>query len=168
MRSETRERVILGEIVINAELKEVWEAWTTEAGITSFFAPDCTIDLRPDGAYEIYFNHESPPGERGGEGLRVMSLQPMKMFSFTWNAPPSLPQVRGQRTHVILRFYQEEGKTRVTLHHDGWGTGGEWDKAYDYFQRAWKEIVLPRLKYRFEHGPIDWNDPPSVELLAEQ
>jgi uncharacterized protein YndB with AHSA1/START domain len=168
VRTGSRERVILCEVLINAELREVWEAWTTEVGITSFFAPDCNIDLRPDGAYEIFFNPGSPPGERGGEGLRVMSLQPMKMFSFTWNAPPSLPRVRGQRTHVILRFYPEEGGTSVTLHHDGWGTGGEWDKAYDYFQHAWKEIVLPRLKYRFEHGPIDWNDPPSVELLAVQ
>jgi len=90
----------------------------------------------------------------------------MKMLSFSWNAPPSLPQVRGQRSHVVIRFYQEASGIRVTLYHDGWGTGGEWDKAYEYFQRAWTEIVLPRLRYRFDHGPIDWNDPPSVEALA--
>jgi hypothetical protein len=96
-----------------------------------------------------------------------MAVQPMGMFSFTWNAPPSLPEVRGQRTHVVLRFHQEgEDLTRVSLHHDGWGTGGEWDEAYEYFQRAWNDIVLPRLKYRFERGPIDWDDPPGLEELA--
>jgi uncharacterized protein YndB with AHSA1/START domain len=167
MANETRERIIEGEIIVEADLNDVWDAWTTEAGITSFFAPACKIDIRPDGAYEIYFDPKAPVGEWGGEGLRILSIQPGKMLSFTWNAPPSLPEVRGQRTHVIIRFYELDDKVRVTLHHDGWGSGGEWDKAYEYFQRAWNQVVLPRLKYRFERGPVDWSDPPGIETLAE-
>ncbi len=161
------EKAIFTEVKVKAALEDVWHAWTTEEGIKTFFAPACNVDLRPDGMYEIYFNPESPPGERGGEGLRVMSIQPMKMFSFTWNAPPVLSEVRGQRTHVGIRFISEEGGTRVVLYHDGWGSGGEWDKAFEYFQIAWKEVVLPRLKYRFEHGPVDWDDPPSNETLSK-
>ncbi len=43
------------------------------------------------------------------------------------------------------------------------------DEAYDYLVRAWSDIVLPRLKYRFEKGPVDWNNPPSqVELKGLQ
>ena len=160
------EKVIFAEVKVNGELKDVWDAWTTEKGIKTFLAPACKVNLRPDGMYEVYFNPKAPPGERGGEGLRVMSIQPMKMFSFTWNAPPTLPDVRGQRTHVVVRFAPEEGGTRVTLYHDGWGSGGEWDKAFEYFGKAWKKVVLPRLKYRFEHGPVDWNDPPSIETLS--
>ena len=163
---ENNERAIFTEIIVNAELTEVWDAWTTEKGIKSFFAPACNVDIRPGGAYEIYFNPEAPSGERGGEGLRVMAVQPTKMLSFTWNAPPSLPQVRGQYTHVVLRFFNEAEGTRVTLYHDGWGSDGEWDEAFVYFQRAWTDIVLPRLKYRFENGPIDWNDPPGHEILS--
>jgi hypothetical protein len=53
-------------------------------------------------------------------------------------------------------------RTRVLLRHDGWGEGGEWDGAFEYFNRAWKRTVLPRLKYRFESGPIDWNSPPDL------
>ncbi len=160
------EKAVYAEIKVNADLKDVWEAWTTEDGIKTFLAPECRVDLRPDGMYEIYFDLDAPPGERGGEGLRVLAVQPMQMFSFTWNAPPTLPEVRGQRTHVVLRFYPEGGGTRVTLYHGGWGTGSEWDKAFDYFQSAWGRTVLPRLKYRFEHGPVDWDDPPSIETLA--
>ena len=157
MTPDEPERAIRGEIVVPAGLDEVWDAWTTEDGVTSFFAPACNIDLRPDGQYEILFDPSAPPGERGGEGLRVMAVQPMNMLSFTWNAPPSLPQVREQRTHVVIRLSAEDRhSTRVTLHHDGWGTGGQWEDAYRYFERAWNQIVLPRLKRRFEHGPIDW------------
>ena len=159
MTSTESERAIRSEVIVGGTIHEVWDAWTTEEGVTSFLAPACNIDLRPDGVYEILFDPSAPPGERGGEGLRVMAIQPKTMFSFTWNAPPSLPQVRSQRTHVIIRLSAEdERNTRVTLHHDGWGAGGQWDDAYRYFDRAWNQIVLPRLVPRFEHGPIDWGE----------
>lgn len=160
------EKLIFIETTIKASLEETWQAWTTEEGVRSFLAPACKIDLHPDGEYEIYFNPDAPAGERGGEGNQVMVVQPIQMFSFSWNAPPSLPEVRDQRTHVVLRFYQEQEDTRVTMRHDGWGTGGQWDEAYKYFERAWGEVVFPRLKYRFERRPVDWEDPPSMEELA--
>lgn len=156
------ERAVTGDVVVNASLEEVWKAWTTEQGAKEFFAPDCNIELVPDGAYEIFFNPDAEPGLRGGDGMRVMAMQPQRMLSFTWNAPPSLPEVRGQRTFVVMRFDAEgEDQTRVTLHHTGWGDGGEWDEAFDYFDRAWNRTVLPRLQYRFEHGPVDWENPPD-------
>lgn len=153
-------RAILANVAINSNVKLVWDSWTTEDGAKAFFAPDCKIELRPDGPYEMYFAPESPEGLRGGEGCRVMAIQPMHMFSFTWNAPPSLPQVRGHYTHVTLLFTEEEQGTKLTLMHDGWGKGGEWDKAYRYFNVAWKQVVIPRLINYLETGPIDWENPP--------
>jgi len=72
------------------------------------------------------------------------------MLSFTWNAPPSLPEARQHRTHVTIRLYPlHDRQTRVALCHDGWGEDGEWDEAFSYFTRAWGEIVLPSLVKRF-------------------
>lgn len=157
-----KERRMQGEILVAAGLNDVWEAWTTEAGAKTFFAPDCEIDLKPGGAYEMYFDLDSPPGLRGGEGCRILAVQPMMMLSFTWNAPPSLPEIRGNFTHVMVRLSQEDSGTRVILAHDGWGSGGEWDKAFDYFKGAWFKVVLPRLKYRFAQSPINWQNPPDL------
>jgi uncharacterized protein YndB with AHSA1/START domain len=156
-------RQIEYEIRISTPVSQVWLAWTTNEGVRSFFAPECKIDLRVGGAYEIYFNPNGPAGERGGEGLTILAIQPERMFSFTWNAPPSLPKVRGQFTHVTL-YFQESGKdqTTLTLVHDGWGEGGQWDQAFDYFTRTWGEVVLPRLEYSFREGPVDWEDPPNL------
>lgn len=81
--------------MVDAELMDVWDAWATEAGAKTFFAPDYKIDLQPSGVYEMYFSIESPPGLRGGEGYRIFALQPTSMLSFTWNTLPSLPEVRG-------------------------------------------------------------------------
>jgi uncharacterized protein YndB with AHSA1/START domain len=156
-------KLISFQISVPAAINEVWAAWTTEEGANTFFAPKCKIDLKPGGAYEMLFDLDAPPGEQGGEGMIILALQPETMFSFTWNAPPSLPDVRGEMTHVVVYFIETSPtETLVRLDHDGWGEGGEWDQAFDYFTRAWGEIVLPRLKYRFEEGPIDWKNPPAL------
>jgi len=93
----------------------------------------------------------------------ILAIQPQKMLSFTWNAPPHLPNVRQQRTSVVVRF-KELGKqrTQVTLIESGWGEGEEWDKAFTYFSNAWQNIVFRLMKYRFEVGPVDWAKPPAL------
>ena len=161
--AQEAERVVKAEVVVNAALTDVWAAWTTEAGVKTFFAPACKIELRAGGAYEMYFNPNGGEGERGGEGNTILAIQPHNMFAFTWNAPPHFPNVRKQHTSVVLRFKEiAPGKTRVTLVESGWGEGEEWDQAFAYFNRAWSEIVLPRLQHRFAHGPLDWNNLPVL------
>ncbi len=159
----SHEPAICGEVTCRATISQVWDAWTTETGITSFFAPACHIDFRVGGDYEILFDPSAPPGQRGAEGVRLLAIQKHKMISFTWNAPPHLTTIRDQWTHVTIRFFEiSPERTMVTLHHDGWGDGGEWDEAFQYFTRAWLQIVLPRLAYRFRVGPVDWNNPPKL------
>ena len=36
--------------------------------------------------------------------MRFMALQPKRMLSFDWNAPPSLPEARLQRSFVVVRL----------------------------------------------------------------
>jgi uncharacterized protein YndB with AHSA1/START domain len=157
------ERAIDKSIDVPATLDDTWAAWTTREGITSFFAPDAEIDARVGGAFHIHIDPGAPAGSKGADDMRFMALQPKKMLSFDWNAPPSLPEARAQRTFVVVRFEPLDDKlTRVTLHHTGWGNGGEWDKAYGYLDRAWGN-VLGNLKKRFEQGPQDWK--PWLEQL---
>jgi uncharacterized protein YndB with AHSA1/START domain len=150
------ERAIQKEIVVNATVDDVWKAWTTEAGVKTFFAPDARVELRLDGPYEIFFDPYAKPGLKGADDMRILAFQDKKMLSFTWNAPPHLPEARKQRTVVIVRLEpQNGGKTRVRLHHVGWGDGDQWDKAFQYFSGTWPR-VLANLEQRFTKGPVDW------------
>jgi uncharacterized protein YndB with AHSA1/START domain len=152
------ERAIDREVVVNANVDAVWQAWTTSEGIRSFFAPDAHVELRVDGPFEVFINPYAAPGMKGADGMRIIGFQPKKMLSFTWNAPPSLPEARANRSIVILRLEPVGDKqTIVTLHHVGWGDGGEWDKAFEYFSKAWPN-VLANLQKRFTNGPIDWTE----------
>ena len=152
------ERALHKEVVVKAPIGDVWNAWTTTEGIKTFFAPDARVEARPDGPFEIYFNPYAEPGLKGADNMRFLALQPPVMLSYTWNAPPSLPEARKQRTSVVVRFKSVGiDHTQVTLTHSGWGDGGEWDKTYAYFDKAW-ERVLGNLQKRFAEGPIDWTE----------
>ncbi len=137
------------EIVVRTSLKSVWEAWTTPAGIATFFAPASKVELRPGGAYEMYFGPDQPRGSQGSEGCTILACRPMEMLSFTWNAPPKWPAIRNQRTVVVLQFEDlDERGVRVGLTHAGFGQGKEWSEVHEYFSQAWPR-VLGRLKDQF-------------------
>ncbi len=150
------ERMIAKQVVVAAPIEEVWKAWSTTEGVKSFFAPDARVEARSGGPFEVYINPYAEPGLKGADDMRVMAVQPPTMISFTWNAPPSYPEIRAQRTLVIVRLRPVDDKrTEVTLHHVGWGEGEKWDAVYQYFDRAWGN-VLANLQKRFVDGPIDF------------
>src|SRR5206468_6137527 len=91
-----------------------------------------------------------------------------RRLSFTWNAPPSQPYVRAQRTVVTIELAAAGPReTRLRFTHAGWGEGPEWDAAYAYFDDAWSGFVLPMLLERFKSGPVDWKKPPAVSPIAK-
>lgn len=164
MHAQPLDRNIYIETIIDARVTDVWNAWTTKNGLQSFLAPECSINLNVDGTLNVFFFPDAPAGQRGAEGLRILSVQPNKMLSFTWNNPPDFPEIRNQWTHVILKFYTSGGnsdQTKLVLIHDGWGDGEIWDQVYSYFTEAWKDVVLFRLNYRFDKGPVNWSYPPQ-------
>ena len=151
-----QDRTLVKVATVKASVDEVWKAWTTSDGIKSFFAPDARVEARPGGPFEVYFNPYARPGLKGADDMVVLAVQEKKMLSFTWNSPPHLPEVRGHRTAVTVRFKPAgEGLTEVRLTHGGWGDGGQWDQSFSYFDAAWGR-VLGNLEKRFAEGPIDW------------
>jgi uncharacterized protein YndB with AHSA1/START domain len=144
---------------IPASQEEVWKAWTTSEGVKSFLAPDCLIDFRIGGAYEIYFDPDAAAEDRGSIGSVILAIQPIQSFSFTWRNPPSLTVVRWQFTHVQIQIERvAEQQCEVVLSQDGWGSSPDWEKAYQYFERAWQKVVMPHLVKRFTDGPINWDE----------
>lgn len=136
--------------VVDAPVAEVWKAWTTSAGIESFWAPKAAkVEPWPGGAFELWFGVDLPEGSRGSEGCRVHSVRPMEQFVFEWNAPPTIPAIRPLRTLVYLDFKPLPGdRTEVTLRNYGYGDGEDWAKTKAYFQRAWPN-VMANLAKRF-------------------
>ncbi|MEZ0327218.1 MAG: SRPBCC domain-containing protein [Fimbriimonas sp.] len=157
------ERAITLSTTVNATPAQAWRAWTTKEGLREFLGADAAIELRLGGRYEFLFDPSQPVGLQGGEGNQVLAYIPEKMLSFTWNAPPKFPDMRTQRTFVVVTFTPEgKGKTRIDLRQGGWKDGKSWDAVYDYFTNAWP-MVLGACKSHFEKAHAPGNQASAVE-----
>lgn len=152
--AEPREaRQVVHEVTVNASSATVWNHWTTLAGLQTLFVPATAplqgkVELRPNGPYELYFLMDNPEGMRGGEESRVIAYQEGRMLSFTWKNTPHW-RIRPFLTHVVVTFEElSPTQTRLRLSQSGFGDGGEWDTAYEYFNGAWGR-VLNRLVTRY-------------------
>lgn len=145
-------------IEIAEPIDAVWDRWTTETGVTSFFAPAALVGAAPGEPYELHFAPDAEEGARGSEGCTIITIDRPTRLAFTWNVPPTMPELRasGEYTRVsILCKRKGPDRTLVTLTHTGWGVGELWDEAYAYFDDAWP-VVLGRLEAVAQGGVMDW------------
>ena len=138
-------RILTKEAVVNGTPAQVWAAWTDPKEMGKFFAADSSIiDLQIGGKYELHMVPDAPPGGRGCEGCTILSYLPLRMLSFTWTAPPSIPGLRdkGIMTHVVVTMDElPTGQTKVRIAQMGFGEGEDWDKCYAYFDQAWPTVL---------------------------
>ncbi|GAB4318610.1 MAG: hypothetical protein Kow0074_07900 [Candidatus Zixiibacteriota bacterium] len=149
LASEETDRQLRKHAVVEAPRQAVWDAWTRPEVLTTWFAPYANIELRVGGRYEILFGPpDAPLDTRGAEGCRVLSYLPLEMLSFSWNAPPSLPEARKYRSRVVLQFADAPGGgTEVTLTQLGFGPEPMWDEVYQYFDWAWGAVLTNLQKH---------------------
>ncbi|MEM9065512.1 MAG: SRPBCC domain-containing protein [Planctomycetota bacterium] len=129
------------ETFVALQPSEVFDLWTTEAGVEAFLGVGAMIDLKIGGAYEWYLAPDNPEGERGNEGGRVLAYDPGRSLVFSWIAPPNFPDERGPKTWVFVTFEEAEGGTNVTLRHTGFPNRGEWPGVRAYFEPAWGYVL---------------------------
>ena len=148
MAKNSVERILHKEATVASPIDRVWWAWTTSEGMASWWAKTSWIELRVGGPFELYFLLDGRRGMQGSEGCRILSYRPNEMLSFSWNFPPSIPEIRGEHTWVVLKFVRlGQSKTKVVLDQLGWKKGHSWKAGWKYFDEAWA-TVLQRLKTR--------------------
>lgn len=136
------QRVLQVTAEILAQPEDVWRIWTTPEGFRRVFDRKLTIDARPGGPYEIEWAPDAPAGQRGSETCKVLTVDPHRVFSFEWNAPPNFDEVRNGRKHwVVLTFEARGTGTLLTLRTTGFGDTEQWNGVYDYFTVAWPWVV---------------------------
>ncbi len=155
-QAQSTDRTVRIELVLNRAPSEVYKLWTTEAGVTKWFAPAARVDPRVGGRYEIIFDPETDPDGslRGTKGAKILELVPDKKLVFEWIAfegqkrvgyggPPVMPEPgrssEKTRVEVVLEpIPGDVNKTRIVLVHNGFRQGATWDAALVYFrERGW-------------------------------
>jgi uncharacterized protein YndB with AHSA1/START domain len=143
------EKVLRLALTIPAPLSEVWHAFSTSEGLSTWLTPGAIVDLRPGGEWTAHY-----PGGKTGGGT-IISFIPERELVLSAMAPEQFPSVRATRTRARFRFVSRGDSTMVELEQTAWQNGPEWDKAYEYLF-AGNAYLLATLHRRFVNGPIDW------------
>ena len=137
------------EVEVPAPVGEVWKAFATSDGLSSWLFPGATVDLRPGGDWLVHF----PGGSTGGG--TIVSFVPEKEMVISALAPDQFPHVRAERTRAVFTFEARGDATVVRLTQTGWKEGPEWTRAYEYLT-AGNAQLMATLHRRFVDGPTDW------------
>jgi len=137
------------EIEVPAPVQEVWRAFATSEGLSTWLFPNATVDLKPGGDWLIHF----PGGSTGGG--TIVSFVPEKELVIAALAPGKFPEVRAERTRAVFQFEPRGKSTVVRLTQSGWKSGDEWTRAYEYLV-AGNAQLMATLHRRFVDGPVDW------------
>ena len=148
-QKESDEEILVLSITIPASRADVWHAFSTSEGLSTWLTPGAVVDLRSGGEWTAHY----PQGRTGGG--TIISFVPEKEIVIAAMAPEEFPTVRSTRTHARFTFESRGNRTLVTLEQTGWQDGEEWDKAYEHLF-AGNAYLLATLHRRFVNGPLDW------------
>jgi uncharacterized protein YndB with AHSA1/START domain len=148
--SDASEKMLRVEITVPATRAEVWRAFATSEGLSTWLAPNSNVELKKGGEWMVHF----PGGSTGGGN--IVSFVPEKEIVISALAPDQDPPVRAQRTTARFELEDHGTGTLVRLTQTGWKEGDEWDRAYEYLT-AGNAQLLATLHRRFVSGPIDWS-----------
>jgi uncharacterized protein YndB with AHSA1/START domain len=148
-RQSEPQKALIIELSIPASQHEVWKAFTSSEGLSTWLTPGAVVDLRAGGEWTAHY-----PGGHTGGGT-ILSFTPEKELTLSALAPEQFPEVRAQRTTARFQFISEGASTRIQLTQTGWKSGDEWDKAYEYLAKGNAQLLWT-LHRRFVSGPIDW------------
>ncbi|HVT61776.1 MAG TPA: SRPBCC domain-containing protein [Thermoanaerobaculia bacterium] len=139
-RTASGERVLRVELELRQSPEIVWKAFATEEGLRCWVAPVVHLDLRTDGALLTNYDKNAVIGGPGTISLAILNYVESQEITFKVklnNAfSAQLQHEDGRLQEVVELQRQRNGGTKVVSSMVGWGTGDEWDKAFEFFARG--------------------------------
>ena len=135
---------------LSCDVTEAFNFFTVNEKLESWLPEKAEVEPKVGGKYELFFdilNREI----NSTIGCKITSIKKDKFISFEWKGPElfqSLMNFCDPLTHVVVVFYsssEDPKKTTISLLHSGWRNDPEWQKARDYFEKAWSS-ALTNLK----------------------
>jgi activator of Hsp90 ATPase-like protein len=147
-----QQRVLRIESIVATNPKEVWKAFTTVEGLRTWIAPVVAIDLRVGGSLSTHYDKTATIGSPGTIRLGIMNYLEGELMTLKVKLTKQFGEKvcsEDQNLQEIIQIVPwTKGTTKVVSSMVGWGTGKEWDDAYDFFARG-NEWTYKQLVSRF-------------------
>lgn len=145
-------------IEIPAPRQQVYDAYATTDGFTSWAAPVAQVDVRVGGIIESSYNPSAKLGDRNNIRNEIVTYVPGHLIVLKNAQAPTTfvdPDLFAKTVTVVEFDAIDAGHTRVTVTNSGYGQGEKFDRLYHQFEWG-NAYTLAELRNRFVKGPTDW------------
>ncbi|NHJ23857.1 MAG: SRPBCC domain-containing protein [Candidatus Lokiarchaeota archaeon] len=151
------ENIILIKEEIDCDVKSAFSMFTNNELLENWLTVKANVEPTVGGKYELFWAPDHPEND-STIGCKITGIETNKFISFEWKGPvefKSLMNFVDPLTHVIVFFSHNNSpkKTIIHLFHTGWRNGSDWQKAREYFQKAWFNALLG-LKEKIKNNEL--------------
>jgi uncharacterized protein YndB with AHSA1/START domain len=142
---------LVHEALIPAPVEQVWNAFTTKAGLEPWMAAHAEVDLSVGGKMRTHHDPDGRIGDAKTIENTILSFEPLRMFSFKVSkAPEGFPFPNAIRSMwTVVYFESVDAKTtRVREVSLGFGDDVEAKKMREFFDVG-NAYTMQMLKKRF-------------------
>ncbi len=127
---------------IKKPIPALWNAWTDPGTITKWFSPHANIQPTQGGAYELFFD-PADHTHMCTMGCKITEIQSPNHLQFQWKGPDQYAAFMNNppQTNVKVTLTEAEGKTNLTVEHEGWKEGPQWRDAKEWHIGAWEGVL---------------------------
>lgn len=143
---------------VPAPAHDVFAAFTTSEGFSSWAVPVAKIDFRVGGMIEASYNPHAKMGDPDNIKNAIVAYIPDRFLIIRNVQAPAgfVDSSLFQKTVTMIELVPLDAKsTRVTLTNAGYGPGPGFADVFSHFE--WGDAyTLHELRARFINGPVDW------------
>lgn len=150
MAQTAPEDPIVATAVVNAPVKEVWRAFTTTEGVTSWMVAKAEVDLRVGGHLRTSYDKSSNLNDDKTIENTILAYDPERMLTIkVAKAPAGFPfKTAVQQMWTVIYFEPVGTKTKVTCRGLGFTADPESQSLKKFFQQG-NEMTMQSLVKRF-------------------
>lgn len=148
----TADQPIVTTGVVSAPLKDVWAAWTTNEGITSWMVASGEVDLRIGGAYRTSYTKGSDLKGKDVIVNTILAYDPYRMITIkTTQTPERFPFKEAMDKCWTVIYLEPEGEkqTKVVIRMNGYDATEQSQQMKRFFKTG-NQQTLDALIQKFK------------------
>jgi uncharacterized protein YndB with AHSA1/START domain len=162
------DKVLHKSVRVPCDKNLAFDLFTDNHHLAAWFPAEAEVEPVVEGKYELYWD---PDDKKNNStfGCKVTAVERGKLIAFEWKGPLQFKQFMNDAdplTHVVVLFLplneDDQPYTDVHVIHSGWRSGGDWQKAVEFFDWAWDEELRELSEY-VGHRPMP-NPNETVQL----
>ena len=153
IKTESEDLVLLQEVIVEASVKDVWDAYTTEEGWKAWASPAVEIDLRAGGRIRTHYGARARIGDPGTNVIHIVNYVPERLLTLQAEVEERWPEVMkqdaGNLMNVIVFEPQGKQRTKILSYGVGYKDTEAYNKLMEFFIPA-NEGLFRQLKDHLE------------------